>query len=147
MVTVGVMIVGLAISGAALVLVRDVPTVVVAAIWASAGLGMGLSYPTTALAALSEAPAGRQGEATASLQLSDVLGQALGTGIGGALLALAAANDIARRDALGAVFAMLVFSAVLGIRTARNFPNDPDSLRRSAPDEEDPRNRSAPHTS
>jgi MFS family permease len=145
MVTVGVTTVGLAISGAALVLVRDVPTAVVAAIWATAGLGMGLSYPTTALAALSEAPAGRQGEATASLQLSDVLGQALGTGIGGALLALAAANDIARRDALAVVFGMLVLSAVLGIRTARNFPADPDSLRRLG--EEGPRDRSAPQPS
>ncbi|MEX0664271.1 MAG: MFS transporter [Acidimicrobiia bacterium] len=144
MVTVGVATVGIATGGAALVLVRGVPTAVVAVIWATAGLGMGLSYPTTALAALSEAPAGRQGEATASLQLSDVLGQALGTGIGGALLALAAANGVARRDALAVVFGMLVLSAVLGIRTARNFPDDPDSLKGDARLREGQGDKSAP---
>lgn len=130
MVTVGIALVGAAIAGASLVLVRDVPTEALVVVWGAAGLGMGLSYPTTALAALSEAPAGRQGGATASLQLSDVLGQALGTGIAGGLIALAASNGWARRDALAVVFGLMMVVAFLGVRVARNFPDDPISLKR-----------------
>ena len=55
------------------------------AAWTVAGLGMGLAYaPITLTIMLREAPPGREGWASASLNLADVLGTALGVGVGGA---------------------------------------------------------------
>jgi predicted MFS family arabinose efflux permease len=48
---------------------------------------MGLAYPALSLTVLAEASPGEEGAATSSLQLSDVLGTALGAGVGGALIA------------------------------------------------------------
>jgi hypothetical protein len=59
--------------------------------WTVAGLGMGLAYAPTTVLVLREAPAGEEGSAAASLSLSDTLGWALGTGVGGAALAAAEA--------------------------------------------------------
>jgi len=51
---------------------------------------MGLSYSPLSLTVLREASPGAEGAATSGLQLSDVLGTALGTGVGGALIAIGA---------------------------------------------------------
>ena len=55
--------------------------------WSAAGLGMGLSYAPISLMMLRAAPSGREGWASASLNLADVLGIALGVGVGGAAVA------------------------------------------------------------
>ena len=55
--------------------------------WSVAGFGMGLSYAPISLMMLRAAPPGREGWASASLNLADVLGIALGVGIGGAAVA------------------------------------------------------------
>jgi MFS family permease len=80
-----------AIAILALVLVPTVPIIVASIAWGIAGIGMGLGYAPLALIVLAEAPPEGQGRATAALQLSDVLGTALGTGTGGAVIAFAAA--------------------------------------------------------
>ena len=54
--------------------------------WAVAGLGMGLAYSAHAQAVLRCSPAERYGAATASLQLLDNLGVALGTGAVGVIV-------------------------------------------------------------
>jgi len=79
-----------AIAILALVLSPTVPIIVASIAWGIAGIGMGLGYAPLTLIVLAEAPADGQGQATAALQLSDVLGTALGTGTGGAVIALAA---------------------------------------------------------
>ncbi len=58
--------------------------------WGVAGLGMGLSYAPLSLVVLSGAPEGAEGAASASLQLCDTLGVALGTGVVGAIVAAGA---------------------------------------------------------
>ena len=73
--------------GFLVILSPDVPAWLAIPIWGVAGFGMGLSYSTPSLVVLREAPPHEQGAATAGLQLSDVLGASLGTGIGGALVA------------------------------------------------------------
>jgi MFS family permease len=128
MVTVGLAMTAAAIALAAAVLDRSVPVWTAALAWSVAGFGMGLSYSTTSLSALSEASDGRQGEATAAVQLTDVLGQALGTGLGGAIVALGVSGGWARRDALLIVFALMTAVALLGVVTARRFPADPAGL-------------------
>ena len=55
--------------------------------WAVSGFGTGLSYAPIAVVVLDAAEPGREGRASASIQLSDVLGCAIGIGVGGALVA------------------------------------------------------------
>jgi MFS family permease len=86
--TVGVLLTVVGIVGTAAVLNPAVPSSLAAPMWGVAGLGMGLAYSTTALAVLEAAPAGGEGEASAAMQLANVLGVALGAGLGGGLLAL-----------------------------------------------------------
>jgi MFS family permease len=83
----GFAVVAVGVLAFAALLVPDVPIAFGIAAWALAGFGMGLAYSPLSLAVLSEAPPERQGEATAGLQLSDVLGSALGAGVAGAILA------------------------------------------------------------
>jgi MFS family permease len=87
----------LAIGAIGLSLSSAVPVAAFAAIWGVAGLGIGLVYSPLTLAVLAFAPRGQEGAATASLELSGVLGVALGTGIGGALVALAASQHWSER--------------------------------------------------
>jgi MFS family permease len=77
------------IVGFGAVLSPSVPIAVGIVAWAVAGLGMGFSYSPLALLVLRDATPETQGTATAGLQLSDVVGTALGTGVGGALIAFA----------------------------------------------------------
>ena len=53
-----------------------------------AGLGMGLGYSVVSVTMLAYAEPGREGLTASSLSLTDVLGAALATGIGGAFIAL-----------------------------------------------------------
>ncbi len=90
--------------------------------WTAAGLGMGLSYAPTSLMMLRAAPPGREGWASASLNLADVLGIALGVGAGGA--AVAAASSGTRPVAGGVLiaFAVAALAAVLALVIAGRLP-------------------------
>jgi MFS family permease len=98
---------------------------IAAASWGLSGLGMGLAYSTTALVVLESASPGGEGEASAAMQLSNVLGTALGTGLGGACVALATA--VAQPVAAGIVLvdAVTIVVAIVGLWAARGFPRDP----------------------
>jgi MFS family permease len=90
--------------------------------WSVAGLGMGLSYAPISLMMLRAAPAGREDWASASLNLADVLGIALGVGVGGA--AVAAVSRGARPIAGGVVvaYAVAALAAVMALVIARRLP-------------------------
>ena len=64
---------------------------------------MGLAYAPISLLMLAQAPPGREGWASASLNLTDVLGTAIGIGVGGA--AVAAAVRTGRPVAAGVAIA------------------------------------------
>jgi hypothetical protein len=83
---------------------------------------MGLCYPTTSLTVLDEAPEGRVGAASSALQLTDVLGVAIGTGLAGAAVAMAEASGWGRRRGIEIADAMTIVVAVLAIMTARRLP-------------------------
>jgi MFS family permease len=121
-VTAGFLTVGLGVVGFALVLSPAVPVPVGIVAWGLAGLGMGLSYSPLSLVVLAEAPAAEQGIATSGLQLSDTLGTALGTGVGGALIAgaLRGGSDLA--VGLAAAFGVSVVTALVGMALARRLP-------------------------
>jgi MFS family permease len=130
MATAGITLVAVGIALAASALFHDIPVWVAGVAWGIGGFGMGLSYSTASTTVLSEADARSQGAAAAALQLSDGLGQALGTGLGGAIVAAAAVGAAGRRDALAVVFGLMVVIALIGIITARRFPPDPPTIRR-----------------
>lgn len=98
------------------------PVPVAIAVWSLAGFGIGLAYSPLSVTVLGLAEPGREGSASAGLQLTDVLGVSLGTGTGGAFVALAEAHDWAVRSALEVAFAVMVLVAVLGIAAARRLP-------------------------
>ena len=108
LVRVGLVIVLIGIAGMILALNPAVPVAEALAAWTVAGLGMGLGYAPTSLMMLRMAPPGREGRASASLNLADVLGTAIGIGVGGAAVAVGAGKDLH----LGLTAAFVITGAV-----------------------------------
>ena len=79
---------------------------------------MGVAYSTTALVVLESAPPGEEGGASAALQLGNVLGIALGTGAGGAVLARATAAGGSTGGAIAMSHAIAWLAAVAAIALA-----------------------------
>ncbi len=92
------------------------------AVWSVAGLGMGLAYASISVTVLGAAAPGQEGAASAALQLTDVLGVALGTGVGGAFVAIGAARGWHPASSLQLAFAVMLAMALLGIAGARRLP-------------------------
>jgi MFS family permease len=90
--------------------------------WGIAGFGIGLAYSPISVTVLGLAEPGHEGSASASVQLCDVLGVALGTGAGGALVALGEAQGWATRSALELAFATTLVVALAGVAAARRLP-------------------------
>jgi MFS family permease len=112
-----------------------IPPWVAVITWMLPGIGMGLMYSAVTLVVLRRTAAAEQGAATSALQLADILGTVLGTGVGGAITAagIRAGGD-GLGWALGAVFAMSSLLAVVGVVGSRRLPGpehgeDPQTLR------------------
>jgi MFS family permease len=118
----GYLTVALGIVGFAAVLSPDVPVVVGMVTWGIAGFGMGLAYSPLSLTVLAEAPLAEQGSATSGLQLSDVVGTALGTGVGGAIIAAGIAAGWPGWAGLAGAFAVGVAAALFGAVLAVRLP-------------------------
>jgi MFS family permease len=106
----------------ALVLVPSTPWLVAAAGWLVAGLGMGLCYPTVGLIVLEEAPDGGVGAASSAVQLADMLGVALGTGLAGAAVAYSVATGHGRRPGIEAADLMVAVVALIAVAVSRRVP-------------------------
>jgi MFS family permease len=98
-----------------------VPAVVVVA-WTLAGLGIGLCYAPISVTVLGTAPAGEEGRASASLQLTDVLGVSLGTGIAGVFVAAGEAADWGTATSLQLGFLVTLAVAAGGAWAAGRLP-------------------------
>ena len=114
------LVVGSAVS--ALVVVDAVPIAVAGAGWTLAGLGMGLSYSGLSLIVLAAAAPGREGRASSAIQLSDVLGMALGTGLGGAAVAFGERAGWSPRPGVTVAFALALLAGMLAVFAARRLP-------------------------
>ncbi len=126
----GFVVVAIGLATFGLVFVPSAPLVLAVGGFAVAGGGMGLGYGTLAIAVLRVAAPGAEGEATSSLQLSDVLGTAIGTGLGGALVAFGDRNgDIA----MGAAIALVVALSVAVTGSVASGRVTPAARRASAP--------------
>lgn len=106
----------------ATVLIEAVPIPLAGAGWALAGFGMGLSYSGLSLIVLAAAPPGREGRATSAMQLSDVLGMAVGTGLGGAAVAIGERTGASPRPGVAVAFTLALTAGVLAVAAARRLP-------------------------
>ena len=88
----GLVLIGIGIALFTLTIDPAIPIWLAIVSWAIAGLGIGLSFTTLTLVTLENAPAGGEGVASAALQLANVLGVALGAGIGGVIVSQASAG-------------------------------------------------------
>jgi len=119
-VRIGLVIVLAGIAGMVLVLQPHVPVAVGLVAWTVAGLGMGLAYAPLSLMMLRHAPPGREGRASASLNLADVLGTALGIGVGGAAVAAGAGRNLPL--GIAAAFAASAAVGVVALMVTRRLP-------------------------
>jgi MFS family permease len=110
---VGLVILGVGVAGIGSAVVETVAMAWPVVAWTVAGLGMGIAYTTINLTVLEEAPPDGQGTASASMQLMNVLGVALGAGLGGALIARA--ERLGWSEGAGFLLAVgLALAALLG---------------------------------
>jgi MFS family permease len=118
----GLLIVAAGIACQAAALSPAVPLAVGVAGWAVGGFGIGLAYSPITLIVLGEATSGQEGAASASLQLAENLGVALGAGLGGVLVAAGAAAGWPPSAGIGGAFAMTAAVALLAAVLARRVP-------------------------
>jgi MFS family permease len=83
-----------AIAGMLAILQPQVPLAVAFLAWGLGGLGMGIAYSTLSLIVLNHASAQHEGELSSALALTGILGLALGSGLGGACIAVAQAHGL-----------------------------------------------------
>lgn len=89
--------------------------------WAVAGLGIGLAYTSLSLIILGWAPSGREGVASAAVNTSTVVGSALGTGIGAAIVATGAAGAWSTTTSVTLIFSVLVAVVLVAIAVVRRL--------------------------
>ncbi len=121
----GLVIVLAGIAGMVLVLQPGVPVDEGLAAWTVAGLGIGLAYAPISLMMLRKAPPGREGQASASLNLADVLGTAIGIGVGGAAVAAGAGGNL--QLGITAAFAIAAAAAVTALALTHRLPGGTSS--------------------
>jgi len=102
-------------------LLPSVPPALGVVAWAIAGGGIGTAYAPLTLTTLDRAAAGEEGRATSALQLCDVLGQALGTGVAGSIVA-AAATGIGHRPGVALAFSFGIVVALTAVIVAARLP-------------------------
>ncbi len=128
----GMVIILAGIAGMALILQPAVPVAAGIAAWTVAGLGMGLAYAPLSLMMLKQAPPGQEGRTSASLNLADVLGTAIGIGVGGAAVAAETGRDL--RAGLAAAFIIAAAMGLVLLAVTRRLPAGPVSAPPPAPE-------------
>ncbi|MBM4407486.1 MAG: MFS transporter [Chloroflexi bacterium] len=120
---VSLFMVTIGLAGTMLVLAPGIPIEVGLVALTSAAVGIGMGYSAASLIVLRDALPGREGASTSALQLSDVLGTVLGTGIGGAFIAAGERAGAEPWLGLAGAFGTFVVVAALGFAGSwRLFP-------------------------
>ena len=105
-------------TGMVIVLTALVPAWAAIPAWGIGGLGIGMAYSSISLAVLRHAPAGSEGATASSMQLADILGNALGTGIGAVAVAIAVASTGVATSGVAATDALAIAVAAAGVVVA-----------------------------
>lgn len=118
--------VGLAVM--CVVLLPSVPPALGILAWALAGGGIGTAYAPLSVTTLDRATEGEEGRATSALQLCDVLGQALGTGVAGAIVAVVTPG-IGHGPGAALAFSFGIAVALTGVIAGTRLPGQLTSSR------------------
>jgi MFS family permease len=108
--------------GMAWQLKAGVPVVEAFVAWSVGSLGMGLAYSPISLMMLHAAPPGREGWASSSLNLTDVLGTAVGVGAGGAAIAAVAHTSRPVAGGVLVAYGVAVLAGVVALVVSRRLP-------------------------
>ena len=122
MVVQGLVLLAVGIGATAAVVHPALPAELAPVSWGLAGLGIGIAYSTTALVVLESAPPGEEGRMSSALQLANVLGTAIGTGVGGAILARASARGGTTADAIALTDVLALLAALGAIAVSLRMP-------------------------
>jgi MFS family permease len=95
------------------------------AAWAVAGIGIGMSYASMSLVVVESAPTGEEGKATSSMQLTNTLGGAVATGIGGAFVSILSTGDIASKTSLTVQYLLMIGVLAAAFIAAQRLPTQP----------------------
>ncbi len=113
------------VAGAAAVLATPAPVLLAPVAWGTAGLGMGLVFSTGSLTVLERAPAGEEGHVSAALSVANIVGVAVGTGVGGALVAAALHAGLLLRTGIGLADLLTVVVAAVTLAASVRIPARP----------------------
>ena len=122
LIRIGLVVILTGIAGLTTVLSSAIAVTVAIVAWTVAGLGMGMAYAPTSLIMLNEAPPGREGWASASLNLADVLGSAIGIGIGGAAIGAAVRFGWPLSTGLATAFAITAAAGIVALAISGRLP-------------------------
>jgi MFS family permease len=119
------------IAAIALVLIGlrpETPIAIFPVAWIIAGMGMGLGYQGVALIVLNEGATGDDdsgpaGTVVAARQIFDTLGTATGTGVAGAIVAVATAGHHSTQAALTVTFSVMIAVALAGFAVTSRVQN------------------------
>jgi MFS family permease len=123
LVRIGLTFIVIGIGGMVLATRSQLPAATAIAAWGIGGFGMGVAYAPITLMMLREAPPGREGWASASLNLADALGIALGAGVGGAALAATSSAGWSVSGGVTAAFAVAAVGGVVALLVSARLPS------------------------
>jgi hypothetical protein len=115
-------------AGTAAALVRGIPVGIAIACWGLAGLGMGIGYNTDSVLAIQAETEHSAATVTSSMQLTDSLGQVLGTGIGGVVLGMASWLRWGRPAGIGITFGLTIAVCAVGMVLASRIVGSSSAL-------------------
>jgi MFS family permease len=87
--------------------------------WGIAGFGIGFAFPSLTLILLGKTPEGKEGTVSGSIQLVETFFVAIGTGLGGAILAFGNALIWHNQLSLGLIFGLNITIGLLAVIIAR----------------------------
>jgi MFS family permease len=117
----GECLVAIGLAAMCVVLLPSVPPALAIVAWALAGGGIGTAYAPLSVTTLDRAAAGEEGRATSALQLCDVLGQAIGTGVAGAIVA--GTSRIGHGPGVALAFSFAIVVALAGVIVGARLPD------------------------
>jgi MFS family permease len=123
---VGLLIIAAGIALSLTILSSSVSVLLAPLAWGVAGLGIGLAFSTISLVVLETAPPGQEGTASSAMQLANMLGVALGTGIGGVIIGdaggSAAGAGVAAQAGIFVQDLLMIGVTALAVVTALRLP-------------------------
>jgi MFS family permease len=121
-------------AGVLAVVLAPIPVEIAYAGWAVSGLGIGFGYAAISVLVLRLAPPERTGATSAAMQVLDNLGTALGTGAGGAAVALAVTRGLPLESGIAVAFGIAIVGGLVGLGVSRRLDaSRPSVVTRVAP--------------